>query len=195
MQLSWMQESDWLEAIGWRQEASAYRICLQLVEPYAETYVDGTTSAKDNGADWRLRYIVQDRQDANRIVEFSSSGNLLAGQIPAAWQEDLGDKLLGQTKRILRIVPELESEYQPGKILEQLSDDQAWEFLTEASLRVVSAGISVYLPSWWEELQKHRPQLKAELKSSVGAARKSMFGMDQIMKFDWRVALGGVDLI
>lgn len=191
----WMQEEDWLLAIGWIQDDAPYRICVQLVEPYAETYVDGTTTAKDNAADWRLRFIAQDRRDANRIVEFSSTGNLLVGEIPLAWQSDIADKLHEQTKRILRMLPELESAYQPGKIIEQLSDDEAWTFLTESSLQLVEAGISVFLPSWWEEIQKmRRPQLKAKIKSSVGTTRKAMFGMDQIMQFDWRVALGGVDL-
>lgn len=192
--LGWMQEEDWLQAIGWKQDDAAYRICVQLVEPYSETYVDGTTSAKDNGAGWRLRFIAQDRQDANRFVEFSATGNCLTGSIPAAWQDDIADKLQEQTNRILRIIPELESEFQSGKMVEQLSDDQAWGFLTETSIQLVAAGISVFLPSWWEELQRLRPQLKAKLKNSVGGAHKSMFGMDQIIQFDWRVALGGVDL-
>lgn len=193
-ELSWMQEEDWLQAIGWKQDDAAYRICVQLVEPYAETYADGTTSAKDNGADWRLRFIAQDRQDANRFVEFSTTGNCLTGLIPVAWQDDIADKLQEQTNRILRIIPGFESELQSDKIVEQLSDDQAWGFLTESSIQLVAAGISVFLPSWWEELQRLRPQLKAKLKNSVGGAHKSMFGMDQIMQFDWRVALGGVDL-
>ncbi|GGI46268.1 ATP-dependent helicase [Paenibacillus marchantiophytorum] len=190
---SWMQEKDWLLAIGWTQDITSYRICVQLVEPYAETYVDGTTTAKDNGADWRLRFIAQDRKDANRIVEFSSAGNSLSGQVPAAWKETMEMSIQAQAERLLRILPQLESEFQVGKINEQLSDDQAWEFLTVWSLQLVAAGISIFLPSWWEELQRLRPQLKAKLKSSVGS-RKAMFGMDQIIQFDWRVALGGVVL-
>ncbi|OAS20535.1 DEAD/DEAH box helicase [Paenibacillus oryzisoli] len=192
---SWMKEEDWLLAIGWTDDDMPYRICVQLVEPYAETYVDGTTTAKDNAADWRLRFIAQDRRDANRFVEFSSTGNVLIGEIPVAWQSDIADKLQEQVNRILRMLPELESAFQPGKIIEQLSDDEAWTFLTESSLQLVAAGISVFLPSWWEEIQKmSRPQLKAKIKSSVGSTRKAMFGMDQIMQFDWRVALGGIDL-
>ncbi|KRE86376.1 hypothetical protein ASG89_10185 [Paenibacillus sp. Soil766] len=193
---SWMKEEDWLLAIGWTDDDDTpYRICVQLVEPYAETYVDGTTTAKDNAADWRLRFIAQDRRDANRFVEFSSTGNVLVGEIPLAWQSDIADKLYEQTKRVLRMLPELESAYQPGKIIDQLSDEAAWTFLIESSLQLVAAGISVFLPSWWEEIQKmSRPQLKAKIKSSVGSTRKAMFGMDQIVQFDWRVALGGVDL-
>ncbi|NQX66690.1 DEAD/DEAH box helicase [Paenibacillus alba] len=191
---NWMQEEDWLLAIGWTQDNTPYRICVQLVEPYAETYVDGTTTAKDNAADWRLRFIAQDRKDANRFVEFSTAGSSLSGIVPAAWQETMDMSIQEQTDRLLRILPQLESEFQSGKIYEQLSDEQAWEFLTDWSLQLVGAGISVFLPSWWDELQRLRPQLKAKLKSSVGSKRKAMFGMDQIIQFDWRVALGGVDL-
>ncbi|NHW33174.1 DEAD/DEAH box helicase [Paenibacillus aceris] len=192
--VSWMQEHDWLLAIGWKQDDTPYRICVQLVEPYVETYLDGTTAAKDNGADWRLRFIAQDRRDANRFVEFSTTGNSLAGRAPAAWQDSIEVKIQEQTDRVLRILPQLESEYQQGKIVEQLSDDEAWEFLTESSLQLVAAGISVFLPSWWGELSQGRPELRAKVRSSVGTSRKPMFGMDHIVQFDWRVALGGMDL-
>lgn len=193
-EVGWMQEDDWLLAIGWKQEGTPYRICVQLVEPYAETYVDGTTTAKDNGADWRLRFIAQDRKDANHFVEFSTTGNSLIGRVPEAWQEGIGASIQNQTDRVLRILPQLESEFQPGKIVEQLSDDQAWEFLTESSLLLAAAGISVFLPSWWGELSRARPQLRAKVRSSVGTSRKPMFGMDHIIQYDWRVAMGGVDL-
>ncbi|MCY9657479.1 DEAD/DEAH box helicase [Paenibacillus chondroitinus] len=191
---SWMQEEDWLLAIGWKQDGKPYRICVQLVEPYAETYVDGTTTAKDNGADWRLRFIAQDRQDTNHFVEFSTAGTILVGRVPAAWQDGIDASIQDQTNRVLRILPQLESEFQKGKIVEQLSDDQAWEFLTESSLLLAAAGISVFLPSWWGELSRARPQLRAKVRSSVGTSRRPMFGMDHIIQFDWRVALGGVDL-
>jgi SNF2 family DNA or RNA helicase len=192
--VNWMQEDDWLLAIGWKQEGTPYQICVQLVEPYAETYVDGTTTAKDNGADWRLRFIAQDRKDANHFVEFSATGNSLVGRVPEAWQDGIGASIQNQTDRMLRILPQLESEFQQGKIVEQLSDDQAWEFLTESSLLLAAAGISVFLPSWWGELSRARPQLRAKVRSSVGTSRKPMFGMDHIIQYDWRVAMGGVDL-
>lgn len=193
-EVSWMQENDWLLAIGWKQEGAPYQICVQLVEPYAETYVDGTTTAKDNGADWRLRFIAQDRRDANHFVEFSTTGNSLVGRIPEAWQDGIGASIQDQTDRVLRILPQLESEFQSGKIVEQLSDDQAWDFLTKSSLQLAAAGISVFLPAWWRELSRARPQLRAKVRSSVGTSRKPMFGMDHIIQYDWRVAMGGVDL-
>ncbi|MDD9266626.1 DEAD/DEAH box helicase [Paenibacillus sp. GCM10023248] len=192
--VNWMREDDWLLAIGWKQDGMPYRICVQLLEPYAETYVDGTTSAQDNGADWRLRFIAQDRKDANRIVEFSTTGNCLVGRVPEAWQDGIAASIQEQSERILRILPSLESEFQKGKIVEQLSDDEAWEFLTESSLALVAAGISVFLPSWWGEVSRARPQLRAKVRSSVGGSRRPMFGMDHIVQYDWRIALGGVVL-
>ncbi|MGG1514048.1 DEAD/DEAH box helicase [Paenibacillus oryzisoli] len=193
---AWMQEEDWLQAIGLSsRDALPYQISVQLVEPYAETYLDGTTLERDNAADWRLRYIVQDRTDAGRIVEFTAGGKLLTGQLPPAWQEDIYDRLHAQTQRIVRMIPELESGFQPGKLLEELSDEGAWLFLSEWSLRLVTAGVSVYLPHWWEDVKRTiRPQLKAKLRNSVGQSRKTMFGLDQLMQFDWRIAIGGAEL-
>jgi SNF2 family DNA or RNA helicase len=52
----------------------------------------------------------------------------------------------------------------------------------------------VFLPAWWERLRKQKPRITAKIKSSVGAASDSTFGLGQIMQFDWRLALGDVHL-
>ncbi|NEW07069.1 DEAD/DEAH box helicase [Paenibacillus sp. SYP-B3998] len=189
--LTWMQEEDWLLAIGWRQDDNPFRVCVQLVEPYEDAYGAGNSS--DDASDWRIQLLVQDRMDGNRFAEFSAAGKYLSGHVPETWKGEIDDRLQEQVEKILRIVPALESEYQ-SKRLKHLTDDDAWTFLTESSLQLVAAGITVFLPVWWEDLQKLRPQLKAKVQTSVGSSRKSMFGMDQIIQFDWRVALGRVDL-
>ncbi|WNR43888.1 DEAD/DEAH box helicase [Paenibacillus roseipurpureus] len=193
----WMLEEDWLTAIGWREDTTPFRVCLQLVEPYAETYVDGSTSAKDDAAEWRLRFVVQDRLDSNRFVEMNANGTRLHAQqlIPTAWLPMLNDKVSEQIAKIIRVCPRLESDYQPGKLSEGLSDDEAWTFLTTLSFQLVGAGISLFLPSWWDDVQRQKPQLRAKLKStSHSRSGKPVLGMDHLLAYDWRIALGRVVL-
>ncbi|MGG1553536.1 DEAD/DEAH box helicase [Paenibacillus ferrarius] len=195
---SWMQEEDWLAAVGWRKDRTPFRVCLQLVEPYAETYVDGSTAADDDASEWRLRFIVQDVADENRFVELTSSGSRLYAQqiIPPAWRSVLPKKIDEYIAKIIRISPMLESREQPGRLSRQLSDEDAWTFLTETSFRLVGSGISLFLPSWWDEVQRQRPQLKAKLKSSSGGTQsgRPLLGMDQLLAYDWRIAIGRVVL-
>ncbi|WP_461479676.1 DEAD/DEAH box helicase [Paenibacillus sp. PvR148] len=75
-----------------------------------------------------------------------------------------------------------------------LTPDEAWELLVKGSLRLIESGYSVFLPDWWERIRKWRPRLKAKIKSSVGAGPQPMFGLGQLMQFDWKIALGDIEL-
>ncbi|WP_231571291.1 SNF2-related protein [Gordoniibacillus kamchatkensis] len=76
----------------------------------------------------------------------------------------------------------------------ELTSEEAWRFLAEASVRLAEAGCAVFLPAWWDRLRKQRPRLKAKLRSSVGTGGESMFGLQQIMEFDWKLAVGDLEL-
>jgi SNF2 family DNA or RNA helicase len=178
---SWIEEEEWLIAIGWKQDEVPFRTCLQLIEP-------------DQIHEWGLRIILQDKSNSHMFVELDASGNLLTGAIPTHWQEHVEHKLSNDIAKCLKILPQLVSKEVPGALLEEMSDDEAWTFMDEGSLRLVQAGFSVLLPSWWEELRLLKPQLKAQIHSSVGSKNNSMFGMNQLMQFDWKVAVGQVNL-
>ena len=82
-----------------------------------------------------------------------------------------------------------------GLLLRQtLTEEEAWRFLAEGSVRLVEAGTSVFLPAWWERIRKMRPKLRAKIKSSVGSGRETMFGLTQLMQFDWKLAVGDLEL-
>ena len=52
----------------------------------------------------------------------------------------------------------------------------------------------MFLPAWWERIRKMRPKLRAKIKSSVGSGRETMFGLTQLMQFDWKLAVGDLEL-
>jgi SNF2 family DNA or RNA helicase len=182
---NWLDEEDWLVAIGWQQDTSPFRTCLQLVEPDDE---DG----------WRLRLVLQDREnkDVLRVVDWEGVPEPGELPLPEHWYPGL-PRIERDIEKWTRIVPWLLEDAEDGLgsgLRTELTYEEAWTFLTEAAVRLVEAGCSVFLPAWWERIRKLRPRLKAKLKSSVGAARESMFGLQQLMQFDWKLAIGDLEL-
>jgi SNF2 family DNA or RNA helicase len=205
----WLDEEDWLVTIGWRQDRTPMRTCLQLVEP-------------DAGAAWQLRLILQDRQDKDVLRRVTPDAEPARDELPLPehWLPELG-RVQRDIGKWLRILPWLDaaaagddgndggngeavlSEAKRGSntlaagggsLRTELTEAEAWRFLAEGSVRLVEAGTSVFLPAWWERISKQRPKLKAKIKSSVGSTRESMFGISQLMQFDWKLAIGELEL-
>ncbi|ULL13240.1 ATP-dependent helicase [Paenibacillus sp. H1-7] len=114
-------------------------------------------------------------------------------ELPDAWQAEL-PRAARDLAKWQRILPWLEQSSEPGVLRSELSQDEAWQLLTDGSLRLMEAGYSVFLPAWWERIRRWRPRLKAKIKSSVGSGPQSMFGLEQLMQFDWKIALGDIEL-
>ncbi|WP_230474395.1 DEAD/DEAH box helicase [Calidifontibacillus erzurumensis] len=79
-------------------------------------------------------------------------------------------------------------------IIHTLTEEQAWTFLTEASIQLAEAGIDVLLPSWWQEIRALNPKLKIQLRSSVGTSQQSLLSFQAISDFDWKIATGNTEL-
>ncbi|WP_442603055.1 DEAD/DEAH box helicase [Paenibacillus sp. KN14-4R] len=181
-------EHDWLVSIGWKQDEVPFIMGLQLLEPDLED-------------DWGLRVILQDKQIADLIMECtlekdgdSYMAHPLEGGLPAHWQPYAASKTEREIRKWLSAVPWLESHNRDGQVRRTLSEDEAWDFLDQGSLRLLEAGCSVFLPSWWERVQKFTPKLKAKVASTVGATTHSFFGMKQLIEFNWKLAIGDLEL-
>ncbi|WP_058300922.1 DEAD/DEAH box helicase [Gorillibacterium timonense] len=178
----WLDEEDWLTAIGWVHDPSPYRVCLQLVEP-------------EGGRGWRIAAQLQDREHPETLLPVSAEGIPADGsELPPEWA-DAPTRVTREVERWLRVAPLLREKDRPGQLAQELDEDAAWELLSRGALQLAEAGAAVLLPSWWERVRRTRPRLKAKVKSSVGAATgESLFGLDRILNFDWRLAIGGEEL-
>lgn len=179
----WLDEEDWLVAIGWRQDRSPMRTCLQLVEP---------DLAHSTG--WQLRVLLQDRLAPEVLRTVMPSGEPIEGELPLpeAWLPELS-RVERDAAKWVRILPWLDAGEGAG-LRQTLTEEEAWRFLAEGSVRLVEAGTSVFLPAWWERIRKMKPKLRAKIKSSVGSGRETMFGLTQLMQFDWKLAVGDLEL-
>jgi SNF2 family DNA or RNA helicase len=185
----WLDEEDWLVAVGWRQDRTPMRTCLQLVEP------------KD-GSSWKLQLLLQDRLNKDVLRTVTAEAEPVEGELPLPehWQPELG-RVRRDVEKWLRVLPWLDTAAgadadaaRSHELRTELTESEAWNFLAEGSVRLVEAGYSVFLPAWWDRIRKLKPKLRAKIKSSVGAAQETMFGLRQLMQFDWKLAVGDLEL-
>ena len=99
---------------------------------------------------------------------------------------------LGQSARLC---PDLEA--QPETALPEghpLDTRSAFAFLTEKALLLEQAGFGVMLPAWWSGRgTKMRLSARAQVKSPKMPGGSGL-NLDQIVRFDWQLALGDEDL-
>ena len=182
-------EEDWLIAIGVEKDTLPFRVALQLTEPQEER-------------GWELHPVIQNRDGGgwHRLLQDEGAFSLQVkdgeedSSVPDHWQPLLAGKLEKETAKWLTWLPHLADQMHPGRLQEKLTEQDAWEFLEKGSITLLEAGCAVLLPAWWEAVRSRKLRLKAKLKSSVGSSAQPMFGLNQIMQFDWKLALGDIDL-
>lgn len=180
-----VDEEDWQILTGWKKDTVPFRVALRLSEP-------GTMDTEDQLLNsWMLETVLMDRDDPSTRFIWQE-GIEQDSAIPPSWLPDLNPRVLKERQRWLAAAPGL-NDGDGQTVRSILPDEAVWSFLTEDSMRLAEAGASVLLPAWWEAVRKQKIRLKAKVRSSVGAAG-SMFGMDAIIEFDWRVALGETQL-
>ncbi|MDQ0062223.1 SNF2 family DNA or RNA helicase [Paenibacillus harenae] len=183
-----MDEQAWLMAIGWRADTAPFRPMLQLLEPGEEEL------------EWRLRLVLQDKLDQTAITPIRLAGDGSAlGSWPASWSSYVQERSTGWLEHLRACLPaEQLAEVSSGSkdlLSAPLSDEAAWQFLTTGSRRLLEAGWQVLLPAWWEAASKKKPRLRAKVKDNAGrGTNRSLFGLDSLVDFDWRIAIGEADL-
>ncbi|MDP4099360.1 DEAD/DEAH box helicase [Paenibacillus sp. P96] len=176
----------WLVAIGWKADSAPFRPLLQLLEPDDEEW------------QWRLRLVLQDKLDPASLVPIQlGEDGQAAGEWPDRWTGHVRDRspawLAGLRANLAG--EQLSGGGDGGVLGKPLSDEAAWRFLTADSRRLLEAGWQVLLPAWWEAASRKKPRLRAKLRSEERDSQgKSLFGLDSIISFDWRIAVGDADL-
>ena len=143
---------------------------------------------------WRVRYLVQPREDRSLIVpaeevwDPENPSFRMLRRYGKGLQEFLYTSL-GQASGLCPGVEgSLESEYPAGF---DTNGSGAYAFLRDHAPILESAGFGVILPAWWTEKgAKTRLSLGARVQSK-DMQTESQLGLDNIIRFDWEIALGG----
>ncbi|CAM4350275.1 DEAD/DEAH box helicase [Paenibacillus alkaliterrae] len=185
MAMTGLDAQEWLIAVGWKSDTAPFRPVLQLLEP------------EDAEPAWRLKLVLQDKRDQATLapVRLTGTGEAL-GSWPAEWSAHVSSRSAGWLERLRACLPQERLAGLNEDVLSSpLSDEAAWRFLSADSKRLLEAGWQVLLPAWWEAASRKKPRLRAKVSSDTGSgAGGSLFGLDSLVDFDWRIAIGDTDL-
>jgi hypothetical protein len=165
--------------------AAPYRFCFRLEEP-------DPVGFETDDETWVVRYLLQAKADPSLLIP-----------VPDAWKGRVKPKITGENLAARRefiltalgqaacFSPQIEESIKSGIPAGcSLDSNAAFEFLCNQAPWLKQAGFAVMLPSWWTS-QGSRARL-----SVTGRAVSSPFsaggglGLDDVVSFDWQVALG-----
>ncbi|MCC7104311.1 MAG: DEAD/DEAH box helicase [Chloroflexi bacterium] len=183
---------EWRAPLASVASGSAYRTCFRLSPP------DDPAAERPL---WDLEILLQAPDDPSLLV-------------PAArvWQERGAalsylnrrldrpqERLLADLGRAARAFPPLDralAHPHPERCV--LSTEEAYSFLREAAWLLEEQGFGVLVPSWWDRRGPRnslgaRVRLRPAGASSAGSSNGSFTGQ-ALVDYDWRLALGDVEL-
>ncbi|MEH7224635.1 DEAD/DEAH box helicase [Bacillus sp. JJ1566] len=163
-----VDENNWLERIGWKEDHTPFDVMLQIEEPEV-----------DNGT-WTLHTVLRKKEKPHTLYT----------TMPKEWTAFAG-KVESDQAMWCKLVPWLRDG---DSIVHELNERQAWDFLTEASTKLIEAGVGILLPAWWQAIKDAQLAIKAKVKTSAGGGRQSFVGLQSIINFDWRFSTNGVEL-
>ena len=117
------------------------------------------------------------------------------GGVQGGWFLDVRDFLLSSLGRAVRLCPVLEDSLR-GRLPDLHVTDAAGavSFLTDHALVLEQAGFGVMLPAWWTaKSTKLRLSARAQVTSPKMQGGNGL-SLDEIVRFDWQVALGDQSL-
>jgi SNF2 family DNA or RNA helicase len=173
---------------------SDFRLCFKLDEPEVDPVkLQRAAEAGDEQMDvtngiWKLSYLVQSTADQSLLLPADSvwSGR----ELPRGLERTTSgarEYLLGALGTAASIYAPVERSLlsaQPQSA--ELSAEEAYKFLHEHSQLLQQAGFKVMLPSWF---RKRAVRATAALKS-FNTKGKSKLSLDQIVQFEWKLAIG-----
>ena len=146
---------------------------------------------------WRLDFLLRSAEDPSLLV-----GAEQIWQAPEAmsrWITQPGEVLLAELGRASVIYPELAESLRGARPVALVLDlEGAYRFLSEVAARLDQAGFGVLLPSWWGSTG--RPERGVGLAVSAGGTPvegivvAGGLSRTQLARFDWRLAVGEVEL-
>ncbi|MDQ0214109.1 SNF2 family DNA or RNA helicase [Oikeobacillus pervagus] len=167
----YFDEERWREWIEIDESPLPFTIGLRLTEP------------EEDELPWQLETILRNKKNPEKLYSVDA-------RLPRNWKQHL-PHVEKEQNRWLRLFPWLEKD---GTLMGELSEELAWQFLTNASEKLLQLGIEILLPSWWESIRQASLSLSAKVRSSQTNYRRSFVGLNAVLDFDWRLSMNGAEL-
>ncbi len=190
------QVKEWQRPLA-ASTASPFRLCFRLEEPDGNG--DKSARAGDGQGSWYVRYLLQGAHDPSLLIPaeeaWMSGGRTRknARRIFPLFQDGFNPReyLLLSLGQASGICPRIEASLATfGPAGYEIDAAGAHEFLTQKALALKQSGFGVMLPAWWTG---KGTKLRLTARAHVQAPKMqggSGLSLDEIVQFDWQVALG-----
>jgi SNF2 family DNA or RNA helicase len=180
---------EWGRPISVSAEAP-FRLCFRIEEPDGEA--DSTETPSPEQDQWHVQYLLQANEDLSLLIpaeQVWKGRNIL----PSAYDNfNVCEYLLLALGQASGICPRIEASLKTSKPAGyKLDATGAHEFLTQKALILEQSGFGVMLPAWWT---RKGTKLRLTARASVKTPQMqggSGLSLDEIIQFNWEVALGG----
>jgi SNF2 family DNA or RNA helicase len=167
-----------------------FQLCFRLEEPPAAG--DDREPAVADG-EWQVRYLLQAADDPSLLIPVADAWTA-KGRHAAVLRSrgfDAREYLLTTLGQAAGLCPPVEASLKSaapsGFVLDATG---AHQFLTETAWRLEQAGFGVLLPAWWTRKgTKQRLSVRAHVKTPAMQGGSGL-SLEELVQFDWKVALG-----
>jgi len=172
------QFKDWLAPLRVKFHPSGFRTCFRL-EP-----------AKDNNKPWYLKFLLQAEEDPSLLIDVKEAWEKNGKVEKVGLKGDFPNRFLTDLGVAVRLFPKIEQALnEPKPYGLKINTIEAYSFLRDASLLFKECGFGIFVPSFWDMQRKRGTQVgvKMKVEASTGSSK---FGLSQLIKFDWQIAVG-----
>jgi SNF2 family DNA or RNA helicase len=181
-----LQMEDWHRPVT-VSTSSPFRLCFRLEEP------EEVEPEPEGRAVWKVRYLLQAADDPSLLVpaEIAWSARGRRGSVLKRPDFDPREYLLSALGQASSLCSHIEASLRkstPGGY--DLETSEAYEFLMQKAPVLEQFGFGILLPAWWTHRgTRHKLTSRARVKSPKmqGGAGLSL---EEIVHFDWEVAVG-----
>ncbi len=185
------------------------RLCLRFVAPIVDQSTEPGGSTQPSLLDelvsmdrddlerssdpnaWAIELLLQDTDEPSLIVSISQLWDGTANLGEEAVEEAL--RALGHVDRIAPELGDLLDRARP--VWSEVDPSTAVELLQDRLGPFGDAGIAVLLPTWWTQRKRVSMRIRARSSATApGSAVAAGLGINELVKFRWEAALGGVRL-
>ncbi|MEK3888484.1 DEAD/DEAH box helicase [Bacillus sp. FSL K6-3431] len=166
---SYFDEARWSEWTEMSENNLPFSIGLRLTEP------------DEDDQPWILETVLRDLKKPDKVHTLT--------KLPKRWDSYL-PMIEAEQERWQRLFPWLKTD---NGLTHELDEPSAWDFLTDASGKLIALGFEILLPSWWEAMREANMAVKARVKQSGTNYRPSFVGLNAMLDFDWRLSMNGTD--
>jgi SNF2 family DNA or RNA helicase len=185
------QIKDWERPIA-ISSTGPFKLCFRIEEPKSDEKKLRPVGKRDKT--WYVRYLIQATHDPSLLIP---AEDVWKGKdVPSLDEEfDAHEYLLLSLGQASRICDHIEASLRKSTPAGyKLDANGAYEFLTQKALTLEQWGFGVMLPAWWTRKgAKLRPTARARVKTPEMQGVSGL-SLDEIVDFDWEVALGGEKL-